>query len=208
MAPTKQSAASEPAEVPTKGMFIECVYFTRILGKMLKSFLPIMVVFGIRYLPFDEEQNLLVGRALFAFKIIMTLVVAGLVFIKIKSATYKATDVVKEHEAGGVVVPAMGFAEYDITQLMSFLKSQVVPTLITLGIHYKFNFVQPLYIQTVMALIAIYDWNLFQIYMLKNDGSQDKSLRRPFQSASAPGFMESMNKKMQEAQEVTDKKAN
>lgn len=167
-----------------------------------------MVVFGIRYLPFDEEQNLLVGRALFAFKIVFTLLMAAVVYVKIRTASYKATDVVKEHEEGGAVVPTMGFAEYDTTQLVSFLKTQIVPTVITIGIHYKFNFVQPLYIQTVMALIAIYDWNLFQIYLLKRDGTDDKALRRPFQSATAPGFMDSINKKMQEAQEVTDKKAN
>ena len=166
-----------------------------------------MVIFGIRYLPFDEEQNLLVGRALFAFKILLTLLVSGFVYLKIRGTQYKAADVVKEHEAGGQVVPTMGVAEYDVKQLLTFLKSQIVPTAITMGIHYKFNFVQPLYIQTVMAFISLYDWNLFQIYVLGKDGSDDKTLRRPFQSAAAPGFMESMNKKMQEAQEVADKKA-
>ena len=127
--------------------------------------------------------------------------------MKISSAPYKATDVVKEHEEQGQVVPSMGVAAYDKMQLVSFLKAQLMPSAITIFIHYKFSYVQPLYISTVMALIALYDWNLFQIYILKRDGTTDKALRRPFQTASAPGFMETMNKKVKDAQEDADKKA-
>jgi hypothetical protein len=164
------------------------------------------VLFGLRYLPFDEEQNVLAARVFFALKFLITFIVGGLIYVKIRAHPYKSTDVVKEHEEQGQVIPTMGIAEYDIKQLISFIKAQIMPSAITVFIHYKFNYVQPLYISTVMAIIALYDWNLFQIYVLRRDGTMDKSLRRPFQSASAPGFMESMNKKMQEAQEQVDKK--
>lgn len=164
------------------------------------------MVFGLRYLPFDEEQNIIAARIFFAFKFVLTAIVAVIIWTKIKSFPHKSTDVVKEHEEQGQVIPTMGVAEYDIKQLMSFLKAQLMPSAITAFIHYKFSYVQPLYISTVMAMIALYDWNLFQIYVLKRDGTMDKALRRPFQSASAPGFMETMNKKMQEAQDQVDKK--
>lgn len=177
-----------------------------LVGKLLKSFIPIFVLFGLRYLPFDEEQNLIAARAFFAMKFVLTAIVAGIIFIRIASFPYKPTDVVKEHEEQGQVIPTMGVAQYDKKQLLSFLKAQVMPTAITTFIHFKFNYVQPLYISTVMAIIALYDWNLFQIYMLKKDGTEDKALRRPFQSTQTPGFMETMSKKMQEGQEQVDKK--
>lgn len=165
------------------------------------------MVFGLRYLPFDEEQNIIAARIFFGLKFVITAIVAILIFFKIAGTPYKPTDTVKEHEEQGQIIPTMGVAEYDKMQLVSFLKAQLMPSAITFFIHYKFNYVQPLYISTVMALIALYDWNLFQIYILKRDGTMDKALRRPFQSASAPGFMETMNKKVQEAQEQADKKA-
>jgi hypothetical protein len=164
-------------------------------------------VFGLRYLPFDEEQNLLVGRSLFALKLVITLLVALVVYMRISSTPQKDTDVVKEHESKGEVIPTMSVHDYDKAQLVSFLKAQIIPTAITLGIHYKFNYVQPLYIQAVMSMISLYDWNLFQIYMLKKDGTTNKALKRPFVAANAPGIMESMNKKVQEASEEADKKA-
>ena len=177
-----------------------------LVGKLLKSFIPLFVLFGLKYLPFDEEQNVIVARLFFAFKFVITAIVSLVIFVKIRGYPYKASDIVKEHEEQGQVIPTMGIAEYDVKQLVSFVKAQIMPSAITAFIHYKFNYVQPLYISTVMAIIALYDWNLFQIYILKRDGTMDKSLRRPFQSASAPGFMESMNKKMQEAQEQVEKK--
>jgi hypothetical protein len=165
-----------------------------------------MVIFGIRYLPFDEDQNILVGRALYAAKLIITFLVAALVYVKIQSSKYKPTDVVKEHEDGGSIVPQMNFGEYDKSQVMKFLKAQIVPTAITLFIHYKFSYVQPLYIQFVLSMISVYDWPLFQIYVLKRDSSSDKTLRRPFETAKTPGFMDTMNKKLQEANEQADGK--
>lgn len=146
------------------------------------------------------------ARAFFALKFVLTGIVAAVIYAKINSFPYKPTDVVKEHEEQGSVVPTMGVAQYDKKQLLTYLKSQIVPSAITVFIHYKFSYVQPLYISTVMALIALWDWNLFQIYILKKDGSVDKALRRPFASAAAPGLMETMNKKMQEAQDQADKK--
>jgi len=144
---------------------------------------------------------------LYGIKIALTLLVSAIVFLKISSAKYKPTDVVKEHEDGGEVVPEMSISAYDKLHVKKFLKSQVMSTAITLGIHYKFNFVQPLYIQFVMSMIALYDWNLFQIYILNRTGTHDKALKRPFESAQkAPGFMESMNKKLQEANDQADKK--
>ena len=164
-------------------------------------------MFGLRYLPFDEETNLLVGRSLFAFKLILTLIIAALVHLKINSTTFKDTDVVKEHEEKGAIIPTMSVADYDKAQVVTFIKAQLLPTAITSFIHYKFNYVQPLYIQTVMSLIALYDWNMFQIYFLGKTGADNKDLKRPFVAAAAPGFMDTMNKKLQEANEEADKKA-
>ena len=168
--------------------------------------LPIAVIFGIRYLPFDEDQNLLFGRGLYAAKLIITFLVAALVYLKIQATAYKPTDVVKEHEDAGAVVPQMTYADYDRSQVMKFLKAQIMPTAITLFIHYKFSYVQPLYIQFVLSMISLYDWQLFQIYVLKRDATENKALRRPFEVAKAPGFMETMNKKVQEANELADGK--
>jgi hypothetical protein len=176
-------------------------------GKLLRSFLPLFIIFGLRYLPFNEEQNLIVGRLVFAFKFVLTAVVAALIYFKIQSISYKPTDIVKEHEEQGEVIPSMGIADYDKKQLVSYLKAQLMPSAITTFVHYKFSYVQPLYISTVMALISLYDWNLFQIHILKKDGTIDKTLRRPFQSANVPGFMETMNKKVQEAQNQVEKKS-
>ena len=157
-------------------------------------------------MPFNEEQNILAARAFFAFKFVLIGILHAVIYAKITSFPYKPSDVVKEHEEQGQVVPSMSVADYDKKQLLAFVKSQIMPSAITIFIHYKFNYVQPLYISTVMAIIALWDWNLFQIYILNKDGSVDKALRRPFASSAAPGFMESMNKKMQEAQEQMDKK--
>ncbi len=164
------------------------------------------VVFGLRYLPFDEEMNILVGRSLFAAKILITLIIAAVIYFKVLSAPYKDSDVVKEHENKGEVVPTMSIRAYDKMQIVSFLKAQILPAAITVGVHYKFSYVQPLYIQAVMSLIALYDWNLFQIYILGRDATHDKALRRPF-AAAAPGFMEAMNKNVQKVTEEADKKS-
>jgi hypothetical protein len=126
---------------PYRGFISLCI-----TGKLIKQFLPIAVIFGIRYLPFNEEENLFVGRILYGLKIVFTLLVAAVIYFKIAATKYKQTDVVKEHEDGGEVVPEMSISAYDKMHVKKFLKSQVMSTLITLGIHYKFNFVQPLYI--------------------------------------------------------------
>lgn len=173
---------------------------------MIKQLLPIAVIFGIRYLPFDEEQNLLFGRALYAAKLIITFLVAALVYVKIQSTKFKPTDLVKEHEDGGAVVPQMTYADYDKSQVVKFLKAQIMPTAITLFIHYKFSYVQPLYIQFVLSMIAVYDWQLFQIYVMKRDSSENKALRRPFETTKAPGFMDTMNKKLEEAKDQAEGK--
>lgn len=163
-------------------------------------------MFGLKYLPFDEEQNLMVGRIVFAFKFVLTGIVAGVIFLKIRSSVAAKSEVVKEHEEQGNVIPTMSVADYDKMQLVTYLKAQIMPSIITGFIHYKFNFVQPLYISTVLALTSIYDWNLFQIHVLGRDGATDKALKRPFISSTAPSFADIMKNKMQEAQDQVDKK--
>ena len=172
----------------------------------MKSFIPLFVVFGLKYLPFDEDQNILVGRTVFALKFVITALVAGFIFLRINSSVARPAELVKEHEEQGRVIPTMPVVDYDKMQLVSYLKAQILPSIITAFIHYKFNFVQPLYISTVMALTSIYDWNLFQIYVLSRDGTSDKALKRPFPSSSAPSFADVMKNKMQEAQDKVDKK--
>jgi len=149
---------------------------------------------------------LLFGRGLYAAKLIITFLVAALVYFKIQSTTFKPADIVKEHEDAGAVVPQMSFAEYDKSQVMKFLKAQIMPTAITLFIHYKFNYVQPLYIQFVLSMISLYDWQMFQIYIMKRDASDNKALRRPFETTKPPGFMDTMNKKIQEANDQVEGK--
>jgi len=176
-------------------------------GKLVKSFIPLFVVFGLKYLPFDEDQNLIVGRMVFAFKFVITALFAGFIFLRVNSLDAKAaSEIVKEHEEQGKVVPAMSVSDYDKTQLVSYLKAQILPSIITAFIHYKFNYIQPLYISTVLAITSIYDWNLFQIYVLRRNGSTDKALRRPFPASAAPTFADVMKNKLQEAQEQVEKK--
>ena len=139
------------------------------MEQMLKAVVPLVLIMGFRMLPFEESQLLVGARVAFAIRIICTALFAG--FIWYRAREVNDQTVIKAHEKslpGGQteVVPEMTAQDYDIKELVDFLKGQGIQIAMLAFVHYQWNIVQPLIITSFMFVMPIYESPLFQLYLL------------------------------------------
>jgi Phosphate transport (Pho88) len=167
MTQTKRTAAAS-APKPKEAGF----------GQVIKSLLPLALVFGLRSLPFDEEQTLLLSRSVFGIRVTGIVLIAC--FIAFKIFTLQSTEKVASHEkavAGGQseLVPELTVQEYDRIHLVDFLKKEAMQAGLILFLHWKFEMVQPMMLSSIMAVLPLFDNELVKSYIL------GKHVARPFE---------------------------
>lgn len=74
----------------------------------------------------------------------------------------------------------MTVCSYDQGELRKFVTQIVLGVAICSFIHFKFDVVQPLFIQVVMAPFTLWETALFKVLVLKFSEQQDSALKRPF----------------------------
>ena len=158
-------------------------------GQMVKAFLPLILVFGLRKLPFEEDQLLLVARSVFCVRILLTAAVLSLTALRLRGIPdAEANKIVKAHEKNlGMgqteMVPEKTVAVYDRDTLIAFTKQQLIQIALIAFLHLKFELVQPLILSSILGLIAFPDEAIFQVYLL------NKTLTRPFPFKAPNGLM-------------------
>jgi len=70
--------------------------------------------------------------------------------------------------------------EYDVNQLRQFLIQVGLGMAVCGLLHFKWDIVAPLFIQTAMAPFTLYDNPLFKIHVLSKPATEGSPLGRPF----------------------------
>lgn len=158
-------------------------------GQLIRAFLPLVLIFGLKKLPLDEAQLLVFARAVFACRILVTLVVVALTTLRIRAMPEaEKKKIVKAHEKN----LGMGQTEmvgdktveiYDRDSLIDFTKQQMIQIVFIAFLHYKFELVQPLILSSILGLIAFPEQPVFQIHLL------NKAANRPFPHKAPAGLM-------------------
>lgn len=75
----------------------------------------------------------------------------------------------------------MTITEYDLSEWNSQLKQTLMPIALMVGLHFYIGFVQPLIIQSILPLKALYSTPIFQVYVLgkKAEGSLARPWKKP-----------------------------
>lgn len=158
-------------------------------SQMVKAFLPLVLIFGLRKLPLDEGQTLIFARAVFLVRVAVTAAVVALTALRVRSmAEAEKKKIVKAHEKNmGMgqteMVPEKTAEMYDRDALIDFTKQQLIQIALITVMHWKFELVQPLILSSVLGLIAFPDTPVFQVHLL------NQTLVRPFPHKAPNGLM-------------------
>ena len=149
-------------------------------SQLLKSFLPIAVVIGLRQLPLSEPQMTLLSEVIFGIRSALTVLALGAIYFRIQSKN--DVSIVKAHEkqlgAGQTeLVSEMSATEYDTKSLMEFAKTQIIQIALILFMYWKWQFVQPLIFSSISAAPLFFDNELVKIHF------RGAAIARPFACA-------------------------
>lgn len=172
-------------------------------GQILRSLLPIALIFGLRSLPLEEAQLLLLGRSVFAFRVVVIILICAFLYYRIVSTP--STEKVKAHEKslgfGGQseLIPEMTVQEYDNSQLGDFIKKEGMQIALITFLHYQFGIVQPLILSSVMGVMPLLENDLIKLYLRGSPVSrpfEDKTLQNagPLAALFAPAPAEDKKK--------------
>lgn len=134
----------------------------------------------------DNEQNLMLLRISFAVSLLLTILAAFYVQLKIKG-TPNNEEVTVEPVSPGFGQPPQGEAEtmtaqeYDLRECKKIINQCCMSFGVPCFLHYKWEMVPPLVIQTVLAPKTVLSSPLFAHYILG-----DPDIVRPFPVAPNP----------------------
>ena len=188
-----KSAASSTSAKPQEAGF----------GQIIRSLIPLALIFGLRSLPLDDVQLLLLGRSVFGVRVVIVIAICAFIYYRIISTA--STEKVKAHEKalgfGGQseLIPEMTVQEYDNAQLGDFIKKEGMQIALILFLHYQFGIVQPLILSSVMGLMPLLDNDLIKLYIRNSPVSrpfEDKTLHNagPLAALFAPPAAEDKKK--------------
>lgn len=81
-------------------------------------------------------------------------------------------------------VVEMTIEEYDLLKIKEFAKQSLISIVILGTLHYKYEFIQPLLIQSILPLKAAFSLPIFQIHLFKKPAVG--ALLRPFKAPANP----------------------
>jgi len=148
-------------------------------------------LFVMNQLDFTNPTNVFILRVAFGAVQGLLLIICGVIFLKIRSKNQQAK----------VKVPAPSLpswapapdepqlptelttAEYDSGELRKLVGQTLLSVAICSLIHYKWDIVPPLFMQTLLAPFNMYKSNLFKIHILNQP---DDVFPRPFAEPPSP----------------------
>jgi len=185
--------------------------------KMITSFLPMIVIFGLQALKLDYQDPTIIWsfRGIYASSLIIYLAVCAIIYLNInknkealskklyyakkfspiekqtEQSNYDALTVEQKKTAsppGDYYMHEETIEEFDKDKLKQMVTSTLQGTLFTVGIHWYWGFIPPLAIQGFSMLIRLFELQLVQIHIL---GKTD--VARPFREEA--GFLDKLQGK-------------
>ncbi|KAL6075452.1 hypothetical protein QOT17_003487 [Balamuthia mandrillaris] len=162
------------------------------MAQMMKSLMILPAIFVMQKIDFEDPTNVFYLRAGFIATQVAQLLVATLLYFLITSR--KQQDKVTVPPAAlpwGAPTPdtpaepkEMTVEQYDLSELRKFVQQVLIVSAICGFIHYKWALCPPLFIQAVLAPMAVYNLPLFQLYLL--GAVPEGPLQRPFAPEPSP----------------------
>lgn len=177
----------------------------------LRMFAIPMVMLGINKMGIDLNDETIKTNVQIAFGVSQAVVVLAyiilMLIVKTKNDPRKLEVEEKEMSSGEDVKKMITFHDYDIKQIGSKLGTLFLGLCITCGVHYKWGYVQPLLIQSILQPLNFTGDPLFLIHFMCSDDTKGAN-KRPFK-VDKPGFpgMDMLNPaKAEEKAEGKDRK--
>jgi len=182
---------------------------------MMRMLMAPAIIMGLNALKLDYEDPMVIFGARAGFIIVQALLLLSYGFIAYrarkandqtpvtvakKPSAFQAASAMASGDASAAAAPASSstttVAQYDYDQVMSLVKNVLISSAITCFIHYKWNYVQPLFIQGLLNPVTFVGHPLFNIYFLGKPATGD--LKRPFVEENPLGGL--MGQPAQQAQ--------
>ncbi len=158
------------------------------------TLLPIGILFGWSKLgldtSFDTEEgqgNIFIIRCAFYGVVLVCLALVALMRLKINSGTpnlEKIEVITPKTMAEPEKMEEMTITDYDQSQIKKLAGSILMPMCIISLMHFKWQFVRPLVLQSVMMPMTMAKSQLFKIYILGQPAEGD--LERPWVAPKSP----------------------
>jgi len=165
------------------------------MSSFASSFSTLAFVFLVAQLTkninFSDSNNIFYART--AYVIGQSLILALSLYIRRRILKSNEKGIIKVTESPKPfstettpVEQSMTTCEYDLNELSKSIKQTLTSILIIGFLHFKFGYVQPLILQTLIPLKTLFGTPLFQIYIL-GKSAQLGTLKRPWKAPNPFG---------------------
>lgn len=192
------------------------------MPNMFKMFLPLGLVYGMKYVDAENPTNIMYMRVFFAVgEVSLLLLWLYVLFAQVQKRDdnrileVTAAELQPPNPLGDMFssnkMPKdkkkekMTYRQHDEGQCKEKIKQIMMQGLIVGGIHWKWGTVLPLVMSVVMALVDLPENPIVRIYLRGHQDTEDKNLKRPFKAKTPfSGFQDAMEKakKVQEAEDA------
>jgi len=159
----------------------------------LKAFLPLAIMYGSKQvIDFEDESIIPLLRLFFGGSTILIFVIYAFLWWKIgKSGDEETMLNCKKKDLdppnplgveaeGGDEDISMTYQAYDMKELYKLVKASAMQSAIVGVMHFKFEYIQPLLMTSIMSMVNMFDSNLIKVYVLGQE------LDRPFTQTPSP----------------------
>jgi len=164
----------------------------------------LLIVQVTRHLDLANPSNLLALRITYGLSQLFLLGVSFYALRRIRKLADKTKLQVPEPAKPFTNEPAtvkeITVEEYDVEKVKEYIKQTVFSCLFLLFLHYKYEFLQPLLIQSILPLKAAFFLPIFQIHVFGKLAEGD--LKRPFKPPANP-FADLLNENQNQNQDET-----
>jgi len=148
--------------------------------------LPMFLI--MNQIDFKNPDNIQIVRVAYVSLHVLAFVICGLLYklISDKKDARKIAVPKAQQGFGASGEPEMEqktIQQYDLAQLQKLFSQLGIGVLVVLGIHYKWEIIQPLFLQCGMIPMTIWKSPLFKIYLMGQTGEVEQ---RPFAEDSNP----------------------
>jgi len=134
-------------------------------------------IYVMNQIDWTKSENLLYVRIAYGTVQVLAITLWLVLYKMISGATNTKKIRVPPPAMGSGVEQEMTVCEYDISNVKKALNQLGLGLLVVLGIHLKWDIIQPLFIQTLMVPLQLYKNPLVKIYILGEKGQVET---RPF----------------------------
>ncbi|GAA5895530.1 hypothetical protein JCM8208_005257 [Rhodotorula glutinis] len=160
-----------------------------------------------RKIDFNDPDVLLYVRIFYVGVQALTLGIYYYVTLKIKQKNdlkvLKYTEPAKPMSGEGPTQVTTTNRDYDLAETSKAIRSVLMGCLFMAGMHLYMKYTQPLFIQGIMPLKALYDSKILKIHLFGKPASGE--LKRPFEAP--PGMLAALNQKAEGAVAAADEPA-